>query len=221
MERSVVWQRELFELLEVSGDEKQANRMSVYMQNRFGFLGIPKPMLKKLAAPFLKQEKGKLPDWEFVYTCWEKNYREAQYVALTYLQRFAEKLTKEDLTHLRYLITHRSWWETVDNIDALVGGIVQRNPELEPEMIGWSRDENLWIRRVSIDFQQKYKEKTNAKLLAEIICNNLGSTEFFINKAIGWSLRDYAKVNPEWVREFLKVHGEQMDKVSLKEVEQL
>ncbi len=90
-------------------------------------------------------------------------------------------------------------------------------PHLKEEMRQWSTSENIWLRRASIDFQQKYKEKTDTALLEEIICNNFGTNEFWINKAIGWSLRDYSKVNPEWVRNFLERHQDSLSALSIKE----
>ena len=82
-------------------------------------------------------------------------------------------------------------------------------------MIEWSKDEDFWIRRIAIDHQLTRKEKTNAELLEKIIINNFGSDEFFINKAIGWSLRDYSKTNPQWVRNFIEKYKGQMDKLSI------
>lgn len=81
----------------------------------------------------------------------------------------------------------------------------------------WSVDENLWLRRVAIDFQQRYKEKTDKEFLVKVIINNLGSNEFFINKSIGWSLREYSKTNPEWVKDFIDQHRENMSSLSIKE----
>ena len=84
-------------------------------------------------------------------------------------------------------------------------------------MLKWSKDEDFWIRRLAIDHQLCRKEKTNIELLEQIIVNNFGSDEFFINKAIGWSLRDYSKTNPDWVRNFISKYKDKMDKLSIKE----
>ena len=84
-------------------------------------------------------------------------------------------------------------------------------------MLEWSLDEDFWVRRVAIDHQLCRKERTNTALLEQIIVNNLGSGEFFINKAIGWSLRDYSKTNPAWVRDFLNRYGERMERLSVRE----
>lgn len=212
-----MWYDKVFVELEKSNDEKQGEKMSAYMQNKFPFLGIPKPKLKELEKALLAEAKKSYIDWDFVNACWEYNYRESQYVALDYLKTKVKKLTDDDLPKLKKLITTKSWWETVDTIDAFVGHIVMQNPGLEKEMIAWSSDGDMWLRRTAIDFQQEYKAKTNTDLLEKIIVNNLGSSEFFINKAIGWSLRDYSKVNPAWVKDFLKRYDGKVDKLSVKE----
>ncbi|MFP9075690.1 DNA alkylation repair protein, partial [Enterococcus faecalis] len=85
---------------------------------------------------------------------------------------------------------------TVDGLNKVVGGLTMTYPELSQKMLAWSKAENLWLRRIAIDHQLLRKEKTDRELLETILLNNLGSDEFFINKAIGWSLRDYAKTNP-------------------------
>ena len=84
-------------------------------------------------------------------------------------------------------------------------------------MLEWSQDENIWVRRVAIDHQLLFKEKTDEELLGKIIQNNLGSKEFFINKAIGWSLRDYSKTNPQWVAGFIEEHREKLAPLSIRE----
>ncbi len=213
-----MWYEGIFEEMESLKDSQQAVKMSAYMKDRFEFLGIPKPKLKEVEKPYLKEGRSlKDIDWDFVNICWNKNYREAQYVAIDYLSMNSKKLTGKDLKSLENIIISKSWWETVDSIDGLVGGIVMKNKELEEMMVQWSVCDNIWKRRVAIDFQQKYKEKTNSTLLERIICNNLESSEFFINKAIGWSLRDYSKVNPEWVRNFIEKYKNRMAPLSVKE----
>lgn len=84
-------------------------------------------------------------------------------------------------------------------------------------MLDWSKDDDFWIRRIAIDHQLCRREKTNTELLEKIIVNNFGSNEFFINKAIGWTLRDYSKTNPLWVKEFLNKYQDKMDNLSIKE----
>lgn len=212
-----MWYDNLFQELEQLSDNKQAEKMSAYMQNRYEFLGIPKPKLKEITKPYLKESRKYAFDWQFVNICWNKDYREAQYIAIAYLSMNSKKFTDKDLPKLKHLIINKSWWETVDSLDSLVGSIVLKYEALEKTMFEWSVSDNIWLKRVSINFQQEYKDKTNTELLEKIICNNLGSNEFFVNKAIGWSLRDYSKVNPEWVKGFLAKYKEQLSTLSIKE----
>jgi 3-methyladenine DNA glycosylase AlkD len=212
-----MWYDNLFKELEENKNSEQAVKMSAYMQNKFIFLGIPKPKLKEIIKPYIKEGKKHEINWKFVDLCWKKNYREAQYVAIEYLDSLIKLLTDKDLPNLKELIITKSWWETADSIDEMVGNIILRNKQLEKEMLKWSKDENIWIRRVSIDFQQKYKEKTNQKLFEQIMVNNFGTDEFFINKAIGWSLREYSKINKKWVKDFINKYKNQLHKLSIKE----
>lgn len=208
----------MFKVIESSGDKNQAKKMSSYMRGIFKFLGIPKPKLDAIVAPFFKKiPKSTKLDWKFINLCWEKDYREAQYIAIIYINKNIRLLDIEDLDKLQKLIITKSWWETVDSIDEFIGVITLKNPELKETMLRWSISDNLWIRRVAIDFQQKYKNKTDVVLLEKIIVNNLGSREFFINKSIGWSLRDYSKINPDWVLKFIGKYKSQLDKLSVKE----
>lgn len=91
------------------------------------------------------------------------------------------------------------------------------NPEAKQTILEWSLDDDFWLRRIAIDHQLLQKEKTDTELLEQILINNLNQTEFFINKAIGWSLRDYSKTNPEWVRVFLTKYSSQMAGLSIRE----
>ena len=212
-----MWYDNLFLEMEQLKDGLQAEKMSAYMKNNFEFLGIPKPKLKEITKPYLKESKKYDFDWDFAWLCWDKDYREAQYIAIDYLAINVKKFTVDDLPRLEKLITSKSWWETVDSLDAFVGHIVLKYPYLQKTMLEWSGADNIWLRRVAIDFQLTFKEKTNTELLEEIICNNFGSDEFFINKAIGWSLRDYSKINPDWVRDFLMRYKDKLSALSRKE----
>jgi len=212
-----MWYDNLFTELEKNKNAEQAKKMSAYMQNKFVFLGIPKPKLKEIIKPYLKEGKKHELNWKFVDICWKKDYREAQYTAIEYLDSLIKLLTDSDLPRLKKLIVAKSWWETADSIDAIVGKIVLNYKQMEKEMLKWSTDENIWVRRVAIDFQLQYKEKTNQKLFEQIIVNNFGTDEFFINKAIGWSLREYSKINKKWVKDFIVKYKNQLHKLSIKE----
>ena len=156
-------------------------------------------------------------DWDFVDTCWEKEPREYQYVAANYLKAMQSYLTKDDLPKLERLVVTKSWWDTVDILDRVVGSLVANHPELEEVILKWSLSDNIWLRRVAIDHQLLRKEKTNVQLMEKILVNNLDQTEFFINKAIGWALRDYSKTNPEWVARFIEQNKKRMSELSIRE----
>lgn len=115
------------------------------------------------------------------------------------------------------MLVNKSWWDTVDGLHRVIGKVALKYPELDKTMIQWSLDENFWLRRVAINHQMHRKRKMKEELLEEIIVNNLEQEEFFINKAIGWALRDYSKTNPEWVIEFIDKHREKLSKLSIRE----
>lgn len=204
-------------ILEENGDSEQAEKMSAYMQNKFVFAGIPKPKLMELIKPLVNETVKEQLDWNLVLELWKCEQREAQYIALEYLQKHRKQLTAADINQLKIMIVEKSWWETVDTIDAFIGDLVRMDDSLNDVMLEWAVSDNIWLRRVAIDFQQEYKDDTNVDILEKIIVANLGSDEFFINKAIGWSLRDYSKVNPAWVIDFIGRYREKMAPLSIKE----
>ena len=123
----------------------------------------------------------------------------------------------EDIPKIKEYITKKEWWDTIDCFDAIIGEIGLRDHHVDDFMLEWSMDEDFWLRRIAIDHQLSRKEQTKEDLLEQIIVNNLGSREFFINKAIGWSLREYSKTNPTWVKEFIDKYKDKLDKLSIRE----
>ncbi len=205
-------------LFEKNRNEEKAIQESKYMRNKFRFYGLQTPIRKKLYKDFLKEEKkNKTIDWEFLDKCYEDEYREFQYLVADYLIAMAKYLSYDDVPKLLNYIKKKQWWDTIDKLDRIVGNIGLTDDRINDIMLKWSKDENFWVRRIAIDHQLLRKDQTNTELLEKIIINNLGSDEFFINKAIGWSLRDYSKTNPQWVKSFIKRHKDKMDKLSIKE----
>lgn len=200
-------------------DPERAVPMKAYMKNRFDFLGIAKPRLNQIGKPFFRQAAAQEIDWRFVTQCWENPYRELQYCALNYLKSAQKNLTPQDIPRLKKLIIEKSWWDTADVLDRIVGGIALNYPEVNAVLLDWSCSDNIWLRHVAIDHQLLRKDKTDTALLEQIICNNLGQKEFFINKAIGWALRDYSKTHPAWVRAFIAHHRGRMAALSIREAE--
>ena len=199
-------------------NEEQAQKMSKYMLNKFEYIGIKTPERRKIFKNFFKEYKNEEKiDWEFVNKCWENRYREFQYVAADYLKDKKDKLTIDDIPKLKQFILKKSWWDMIDNLDMTIGALALKDSNVNKILLEWSIDENIWLRRIAIDHQLLRKEKTNTELLEKILKNNLGQAEFFINKAIGWALRDYSKTNPEWVKNFIEKNKEKMAKLSIRE----
>ena len=204
--------------LEENRNELLAESMSKYMQDKFRFLGVRGATRTEIYKKYFPEaRKSKAIDWDFIENCWNKEEREFQYVVVYYLKAMQRFLKREDISRLKYLIVTKSWWDTVDLLAKVVGSLVIRIEGYDQIMLEWSKDSNIWLRRVAILYQLSLKDKVDEQILDKILVNNLGDNEFFINKAIGWALRDYSKFNPEWVREFIKKNKENMANLSIRE----
>lgn len=146
-----------------------------------------------------------------------RNYLVGKYVVMDYLVAMQKFLKYDDVVAIERFIRSKQWWDTIDGLDRIVGNIAFIDSRINNLMLKWSEDDDFWVRRIAIDHQLCRKFDTNVDLLEKIIVNNFGSSEFFINKAIGWSLRDYSKSNPDWVRSFIERYRDKMNPLSLKE----
>ena len=198
---------------EQNADIALAEKMAKYMRNLFPFYGIQKPNRKIVVKPFLKELIARsIPEntEEIVRILWDKPQREFQYVCMEYAEKTQKLWHSESSIQLfEELIVAKSWWDSVDFIAShLVGAyFLQWNSQL-PEIIdNWNNSENMWLNRTAIIFQLFYKEKTDTELLTKVIDTHTKSKEFFIQKAIGWSLRQYGYTNPEFVRDYVKQHS--------------
>ena len=204
--------------LEENRNELLAESMSKYMQDKFRFLGVRGATRTEIYKKYFPDaRKTKTIDWDFVENCWNKEEREFQYVVVYYLKAMQKFLKREDISRLKYLIVTKSWWDTVDLLAKVVGSLIIRIKGYDQIMLEWSKESNIWLRRVAILYQLSLKDKVDKQVLDEILVNNLGDSEFFINKAIGWVLRDYSKYNSEWVREFIKKNKANMANLSIRE----
>ena len=204
--------------LEENRNELLAVSMERYMQDKFSFLGVRGATRTEIYKKhFPEARKSKVIDWEFIETCWNKEEREFQYAVVYYLKTMQKFLKREDISRLKYLIVTKSWWDTVDLLAKVVGSLVIRIEGYDQIMLEWSKDSNIWLKRVAMLHQLSFKEKVDEGLLEKILLANLGDNEFFINKAVGWALRDYSKFNPEWVTKFIEKNRENMANLSLRE----
>ena len=182
--------------------------MKKYMRNQFDFLGVKTPQMTRLHKQFVKQH-----DWpdtsqlaSLIRTLWQWPEREYQYLALRFVDHFTSQLTPDNLPLLEWLILNKSWWDTVDSIAIHpVGNLFSRFPsERDLYLAKWRSHENIWLRRTTLLFQLTYKNETDRALLFSLVEENLGSREFFINKAIGWALREYSKTAPAAVEQYVE-----------------
>ena len=195
-------------LYEQNADPAQAAPMKKYMRDQFEYLGIKTPKNVALQKEFFA-ENGlpSLTDLDVILRdLWSLPEREFQYVAVGLLGRANKEIPAKFIRTIEYMLVAKSWWDTVDSIaGGTVGVHFQRFPDVREKYLAkWRASDNFWLRRTAILFQLNYKQETDFALLSEIICENLDSKEFFINKAIGWALRQYARVDPKTVKKFVK-----------------
>ena len=188
-------------------DPSKAAPMKRYMRDQFEYLGIKVPEMGKLLKQHI-HEHGLPPlaDLDLILRdLWALPEREFQYVSNGLLEKYEEQLPPEFIETLEYLLVTKSWWDTVDTIAAGTLGVhFKRYPKVRKKYLAkWRKSDNFWLRRATILFQLGYKEDTDFELLCDIIRENLGSQEFFINKAIGWALRQYTRIDPQGVRNFV------------------
>ncbi len=197
----------LKELYQSHADPAAAVRMKAYMRNQFEYLGIKTPERRAIQREFFSKYGTPVIDDldEKLFELWGFPEREFQYTAIGLLGKFEKKLPPDFIDTLETLLMTKSWWDTVDSLAAgAVGTHFMRFPESrETTLHIWRKSDDFWLRRTCIIYQLNYKEKTDFKLMKEIIRENLGSKEFFINKAIGWALRQYSRIDAEGVRAFV------------------
>ncbi len=208
---------DVFQGLKEVANPEDAIHMKAYMKDQFEFLGVKTPIRRQISKIFFKKSHKSTIDWKFINQAWGNPYREMQYVVLDYLQLKQTSLASNDLTKVKKLAQTKPWWDTIDFLCRSVGYICLHYPETKKIVLDWSTDEDIWLRRLAIEHQLLQKEQTDVQLLEQILINNLNQTEFFINKAIGWALRDYSKTNPDWVREFIEKYKDRLSKLSIKE----
>jgi 3-methyladenine DNA glycosylase AlkD len=195
-------------LFEQNADPLQAAPMKKYMRDQFEYLGIKSPQFKVLMKEFISAN-GIPPMSELdiiLRELWLLPQREFQYAATSLLSRSEKELPARFIKTMEFMILTKSWWDTVDTISGRTLGVhFRRFPDAREKYLAkWRVSDNFWLRRATILFQLNYKKETDFDLLCEIICENLDSKEFFINKAIGWSLRQYARMDPKAVTKFVK-----------------
>ncbi|MFC0530690.1 DNA alkylation repair protein [Phytohabitans kaempferiae] len=199
----------LASVYEAARDPGRAAAMAAYMRDQFPFLGLPSPAQRALA----RQVLAGLPrpaeeDLRAVAeACWALPEREYQYFACDWLRRHARACSAGFVATARLLVVTKPWWDTVDALAAhLVGPLASAHPALLSTMDAWVEDEDMWLVRTAILHQLRYRERTDAARLFRYCTRQAGHRDFFVRKAIGWALREYAKTDPAAVRTYLAEH---------------
>lgn len=186
--------------------------MAKYMRNKFAFFGIKTTERRQLLKAIRKDNKQEVAanSRALAMLLFEKKQREFHYCAIEILtNELHENYKKEDIDLIEKLITTNSWWDTVDTISKNILGqyLLQFPKSIEIIISKFSNSDNMWLNRSAILFQLGYKENTDFELLKKICLQHQDSPEFFIQKAIGWALREYAKTNPKAIKDFVAVNS--------------
>jgi 3-methyladenine DNA glycosylase AlkD len=210
--------------LRASADAAKAGPMQAYMKSAMPYYGVNSPQQKAIwrrvfAAHTLDDDAA----WQAtVMALWRNaRFREERYaaLALTGHRAYDAYQTLDALPLYEELIVSGAWWDYVDVIAGKrIGGLLMRYPaEMKPLLRAWSRSPDLWKRRTAILAQLGFKDATDLRLLYACIEPNLADRAFFIRKAIGWALRQYAWTNPKEVRRYVDANRERLSGLSVRE----
>lgn len=217
---------EIREVLAAAGDPERARAQQAYMKSAMPFRGIGSPALKAVLRPVLADPAYRITDreeWEAtVRELWDgATHREERYAAITLTGHRAYRGWQDPqaLPLYEHLVTTGAWWDLVDPVASdRVGPILLRAPErVTPVVRGWATSDDLWLRRAAILSQLKARERTDTTLLRACVEPNLDDPSFWIRKAIGWALRQYARTDPAWVRAEVERWGPRLSGLSRRE----
>ncbi|HEV7964859.1 MAG TPA: DNA alkylation repair protein [Actinoplanes sp.] len=205
---------------EAAREPDRAVRTAAYMRDQFAFLGFSMPTQRALARAVLAGLPKPTEDdlHRVVLACWELDEREYQYFACDYLRTHRAVPGPAFLETARTLITTRSWWDTVDPLATrFVGELVRRHPKLGKQMDAWSTEKNMWLVRTAILHQMHYRDATNTERLFGYCTRQAGHPDFFVRKAIGWALREYAYTDADAVRKYIAKNRAALSPLSVRE----
>ena len=219
---------QLEKALSSRGNPTDAAGMKKYMREKFEYYGVKSSPRREIMKEILaaKDKNLMMKDIrEFAQILWGKPQRELQQVAVDFLEKHRKILCEseaefeENIACFEMLVTTKSWWDTVDNLAyKVVGYLVRTHPTKgKPVMLKWISSDNMWLRRTAILHQLCCKESTEEDMLFQFCLARGNEEEFFIRKAIGWALRDYAKTKPNKVKKFLQQHKDCLSKLSYNE----
>ncbi len=211
--------------LAAHADPFRAEQQQRYMKSTLPYYGLPSPVVHMVCRELFAAHR--LPDretWQATaLALWdEATHREEWYAAIQLMRYRPYRDWAQDVRALpiyHHVITTGAWWDVVDEVAShLVGDLLRaHHGEIAPVMRQWAASTDLWLRRTSIICQLRSRDDTDLELLAEAIEPNLEQTGFFLRKAIGWALRDYARTDPAWVRAFVAQNRDRMSGLTVRE----
>ncbi len=195
------------EKLKQNASAENAAPMKAYLKNRFEFFGIKSPERREIFRAFLAEnDLPRVEDLEeIIIRLFDLPQREFHYFAIELAGKFKTDWTENSLELFEKMIAAKSWWDSVDSINSVcIKPYFQKFPERRFEITQkWIESENIWFQRLSVIFQLGLKDKTDVELLFRNILQLSRSKEFFVQKAIGWALRDLARTKTETVKTFV------------------
>jgi 3-methyladenine DNA glycosylase AlkD len=194
--------------LRAAADPAKAPGQQAYMKSAMPFLGVSVPETRRLTRALLRTETDAALLLTAAGALWdEASHREERYAALAILAAPAVRGDPALPDLIEHMVRTGQWWDYTDELAHRLADLLDDDPLPATLLVrAWATDENLWIRRIAIIAQLGRRERLDTALLTDAIEPNIDDTEFFIRKAIGWALRDYARVTPEWVRVFADTH---------------
>lgn len=213
--------KQIAKIFEEHANPTDAPVMRQYMKNKFDFYGIRQPIRRKLWNDFARQHQlARQDNWQqLIWLLWNLPQREYQYSAIDLLKKCRKQLVEEDIYFLETLAITKSWWDSVDSLNsAAISYYFKQFPHQSiPISQRWIDSKNIWLQRLAIIFQLFHKTKTDVSLLFNNILYLVYSKEFFIQKGIGWALREYSKYDAARVCTFIETHEDVLANLSKRE----
>lgn len=211
--------------LQANTNSEHASAMRAYMRDQFDFLGIKTPLRRQLLAQVVKpMGKSKFRATEVLQLAdllWELPQREYQYFAIDLLAQHKKVLGLQDVSALIQLAQKKAWWDSVDGLAAVIGDVVflsrADSHDAQANMDQAILHSSMWVRRIAVTHQLGWRLQTDTTRLFSYALQLAAEEDFFIRKAIGWALRDYARWQPAQVRDFVLAHQMQLSPLSVRE----
>ncbi|MDX1474658.1 MAG: DNA alkylation repair protein [Reinekea sp.] len=206
--------------LEAQADKSKVDQFQRYLKTDQPMFGVNAGPRKEILKASLREFPIQEFDEFFTFTnlLWQSPYRECQYCAIDAAVRFKKFHSMQAWPLFEHMALTAKWWDLTDGIAVnLIGSLLLANRSLQDILDQWMRDPDLWVRRTALLAHLKHKRQTDTECLSRTILTLNIDKQFFIQKAIGWSLREYSKIDANWVLQFIDEHGDSLSNLALRE----